>query len=55
MKVPEHAGVLVISLILSGGGTAWMKDLSFEVVEGVPLTKSKWKPAPVNLDLSQVY
>jgi hypothetical protein len=55
MKVPEHAGVLLISLILSGGGTAWMKDLSFEVVEGVPLTKSKWKPAPVNLDLSQVY
>jgi hypothetical protein len=56
VHVPEHAGVLMISLELSGSGTVWMDDLDFEEVgDDVPLTKSNWKPSPKNLDFSQVY
>jgi hypothetical protein len=56
VQVPEHAGVLLVSLELSGGGTVWMDDFDFqEVGSDVSLTQSKWKAAPKNLDFSQAY
>jgi hypothetical protein len=55
LDVPIHAGVLMVSLELTGEGSAWINDVAFEVVGmDVPLTKSSWKATPKNLDLMEV-
>lgn len=54
VDVPIQAGVLMISLQLTGEGSAWINDVAFEVVGlDVPLTLSNWKAKPKNLDLSE--
>ncbi|MFX6949423.1 hypothetical protein ABTH81_20275, partial [Acinetobacter baumannii] len=45
VQIPQHAGVLMIYFELCGGGTAWMDEPHFEVVDDdVPLTHTSWKP-----------
>jgi hypothetical protein len=54
VQIPHQAGVLMIYFELLGGGTAWMDQPHFEVVdEDVPLTKTSWKSIPRNLDFSE--
>jgi hypothetical protein len=58
LDIPNTAEVLVMGLILHGKGKAWMRDVSFEVVDtSVALTtaaKARVIPkAPVNLDFKQ--
>jgi hypothetical protein len=55
MDIPIDAGVLMVSLELTGEGSAWLNDVAFEVVGlDVPLTVSSWKATPMNLELSEV-
>lgn len=55
MDIPTDAGVLMVSLELTGEGSAWLNDVAFEVVGlDVPLTVSSWKATPMNLELSEV-
>jgi hypothetical protein len=56
VQIPQQAGVLMIYFELFGGGTAWMDQPHFEVVdEDVLLTKTSWKAIPRNLDFSEVW
>lgn len=57
LDIPPEAEKLTFGLILDGKGKAWMRDVTFEVVDAtVPLTapaRMDLPKAPVNLDFTE--
>ncbi|MDR3615970.1 MAG: hypothetical protein P4L53_20600 [Candidatus Obscuribacterales bacterium] len=54
VDVPPHAGVFMISLDVTGDGSAWINEPALEVVDtDVPVTISTWKARLLNLEFSE--
>jgi hypothetical protein len=57
LDIPAEAEKLTFGLILDGKGKAWMRDMTFEVVDAsVPVTapaRADLPRAPVNLDFTE--
>lgn len=54
VDVSPDAGVFMLSLDVTGDGSAWINEPVLEVVEAdVPTTVSSWKARPLNLEFSE--
>ena len=57
LDIPDQAETLYLGLLLDGAGKAWMRNLSFEIVDdSVPTTnqpKATLRDQPVNLNFSE--
>ena len=54
LDVPEDSKAIAFGILVSGPGTVWIDDISFEVVDAsVPTTGQSGKPKPANLNFEK--